>query len=140
MAHAGDPTEVVHPTDLEHQLWQWGIQHASDHFHQRYGRIASADHVDCSIAADGVLDDAAGIGQVEQSAVRGEFFQRAADFQGDRDAAHGVGKAAWTNRLFAGDAELARKGLVEGAAFQPANPHLVDHVIHTLQAVFQAGG
>ena len=135
--HRGDLTKVVHASQVERQLVPAHAQQLRDHLHQRDGRL-SADDLDRRETAYGRLDDAAGIGQIENNSVRRSLLNQAADGEDNRDAAQRAAETAGADRLFAGDAKLAGS-LVKGAAFQPANANLVQDVVSAFQCLLQAG-
>ncbi len=116
----------MHPDQGEGQLVARDAEQAGDHLHQRHRRIACADDVDLGVAADGVLDQARRVGQVEQDGVRGAPLDLTAGLEHDRQPAARVVETARPDGFLARQAEGAREGLVEQAPFEPANAHLVD--------------
>ena len=88
---------------------------------------------------DGVLHNAAGVGQVDEGSMRGKLFDLAAIVQNDRHIPHGTVKSARPDQFFTGDVEFKRESLVINTALKPAHPDLVEDQVRAGQRFLLIG-
>ncbi len=103
-------------------------------------RVAHADDVHPRIFCNGILNETAGVGEVDQQSARRNFLDNFARLQRHRDRAPRVVHPSRPERFLAWEAEGVRERFVVGPRWIPADAHLIQNVVRALHRAAEIGG